>query len=144
MMTKEEKRKSRIIALQALYAYQISETTIDVLLKHIKSNQESEEIISYAKSLSMLTIDNLKDIDVYITDNAHNWEFDRISLIDKLVLRLSLAEMIYEESVPPKGSIVEGVEIAKEFGTESSGGFVNGILDSVYNKLVDNKVEDKS
>tara|TARA_Y100000590_G_C15634278_1_gene982353 strand:+ start:636 stop:1067 length:432 start_codon:yes stop_codon:yes gene_type:complete len=143
-MTKEEKRKSRIIALQALYAYQISETTIDVLLKHIKSNQESEEIISYAKSLSMLTIDNLKDIDVYITDNAHNWEFDRISLIDKLVLRLSLAEMIYEESVPPKVSIVEGVEIAKEFGTESSGGFVNGILDSVYNKLVDNKVEDKS
>ena len=143
-MTKEEKRKSRIIALQALYAYQISGTTIDVLLKHIKSNQESEEIISYAKSLSMLTIDNLKDIDVYITDNAHNWEFDRISLIDKLVLRLSLAEMIYEESVPPKVSIVEGVEIAKEFGTESSGGFVNGILDSVYNKLVDNKVEDKS
>ena len=143
-MTKEEKRKSRIIALQALYAYQISETTIDVLLKHIKSNQESEEIISYAKSLSMLTIDNLKDIDVCITDNAHNWEFDRISLIDKLVLRLSLAEMIYEESVPPKVSIVEGVEIAKEFGTESSGGFVNGILDSVYNKLVDNKVEDKS
>ena len=143
-MTKEEKRKSRIIALQALYAYQISETTIDVLIKHIKSNQESDEIISYAKSLSMLTIDNLKDIDVYITDNAHNWEFDRISLIDKLVLRLSLAEMIYEESVPPKVSIVEGVEIAKEFGTESSGGFVNGILDSVYNKLVDNKVEDKS
>ena len=143
-MTKEEKRKSRIIALQALYAYQISETTIDVLLKHIKSKQESEEIISYAKSLSMLTIDNLKDIDVYITDNAHNWEFDRISLIDKLVLRLSLAEMIYEESVPPKVSIVEGVEIAKEFGTDSSGGFVNGILDSVYNKLVDNKVEDKS
>ena len=143
-MTKEEKRKSRIIALQALYAYQISETTIDVLLKHIKSNQESDEIISYAKSLSILTIDNLKDIDVYITDNAHNWEFDRISLIDKLVLRLSLAEMIYEESVPPKVSIVEGVEIAKEFGTESSGGFVNGILDSVYNKLVDNKVEDKS
>ena len=143
-MTKEEKRKSRIIALQALYAYQMSETTIDVLLKHIKSNQESEEVISYAKSLSMLTIDNLKDIDVYIIDNAHNWEFDRISLIDKLVLRLSLAEMIYEDSVPPKVSIVEGVEIAKEFGTESSGGFVNGILDSVYNKLVDNKVEDKS
>lgn len=143
-MTKEEKRKSRVIALQALYAYQISETTIDVLLKHIKSNQESDEVISYAKSLSMLTIDNLKDIDVYITDNAHNWEFDRISLIDKLVLRLSLAEMIYEDSVPPKVSIVEGVEIAKEFGTESSGGFVNGILDSVYNKLVDNKVEDKS
>ena len=143
-MTKEEKRKSRIIALQALYAYQISETTIDVLLEHIKSNQESEEIISYAKSLSMLTINNLDDIDFYIADNAHNWEFDRISLIDKLVLRLSLAEMMYEDSVPPKVSIVEGVEIAKEFGTESSGGFVNGILDSVYNKLLDDKVKDKS
>ena len=143
-MTKEEKRKSRVIALQALYAFQISETTIDILLEHIKSNQESEEIISYAKSLTMLTIDNLKDIDVHIVDNAHNWEFDRISLIDKLVLRLSLAEMIYEDSVPPKVSIVEGVEIAKEFGTESSGGFVNGILDSVYNKLVNNKVVDKN
>ena len=143
-MTKEEKRKSRVIALQALYAFQISETTIDILLEHIKSNQESEEIISYAKSLTMLTIDNLKDIDVHIVDNAHNWEFDRISLIDKLVLRLSLAEMIYEDSVPPKVSIVEGVEIAKEFGAESSGGFVNGILDSVYNKLVNNKVVDKN
>ena len=143
-MTKEEKRKSRIIALQALYAFQISETTIDVLLEHIKSNQESEEIISYAKSLSMLTINNLDDIDFYIADNAQNWEFDRISLIDKLVLRLSLAEMMYEDSVPPKVSIVEGVEIAKEFGTESSGGFVNGILDSVYKKLLDDKVKDKS
>jgi len=71
-MTKEEKRKSRVIALQALYAFQISETTIDILLEHIKSNQESEEIISYAKSLTMLTIDNLKDIEQKINILLNN------------------------------------------------------------------------
>tara|TARA_B100000945_G_scaffold256047_1_gene213414 strand:- start:666 stop:1097 length:432 start_codon:yes stop_codon:yes gene_type:complete len=143
-MTKEEKRKSRVVALQALYAFHISSTTIDQLLDYIKSNEESEEIIAYAKSLSMLAIDNLENIDAYIVKNAHNWEFDRISLIDKLVLRLSLAEMIYEDSVPPKVSIVEGVEIAKEFGTENSGSFVNGILDSVYNKIVNSEEKDNN
>ena len=57
----------------------------------------------------------------------------RVALIDKLILRLEISEMLQEESVPPKVSIVEGVEIAKLFSTDDSSRFVNGILDSVYN-----------
>ena len=52
---------------------------------------------------------------------------------------MSLAEMLYEKQVPPKVSITEGVEIAKEFSTQDSSGFINGILDSVYNELCKTK-----
>ncbi len=141
-MSKEDKRKSRILALQVLYAQQISENSIEMLLEHLRSDIDTDGVMDYANRLSHLTIEKQEDLDLFIIENAHNWDFNRISLIDKLVLRLSIAEMIYEESVPPKVSIVEGVEIAKEFGTEKSGGFVNGILDSIYNKLFTDNIED--
>ena len=58
----------------------------------------------------------------------------RLALIDKIILRMSISEMLYIDDIPPKVSIAEGVEIAKEFSTKDSSGFVNGILDAVYNE----------
>ena len=69
------------------------------------------------------------------------WDLNRIALIDKLILRMSLSEMLYIEEVPPKVSITEGVEIAKEFSTNDSSRFVNGILDSIYNDLINGKIK---
>ena len=69
-----------------------------------------------------------------------NWDKNRITLIDKLIIRNSLSEMLYIEHVPPKVSIAEGIEIAKTMSTKDSSGFVNGILDSFYNDWKDNKV----
>ena len=58
----------------------------------------------------------------------------RLALIDKIILRMSISEMLFFDEIPPKVSIAEGVEIAKEFSTKDSSGFVNGILDAVYNE----------
>ena len=79
------------------------------------------------------------EIDKLIISRSKNWDFDRITLIDKLILRMALSEMVYVDEVPPKVSIAEGVEIAKQFSTEDSSSFINGILDSVYNEIIKGK-----
>ena len=76
------------------------------------------------------------EADKLIKDRSKNWDFDRITLIDKLILRMAVVEMIHIDEVPPKVSITEGVEIAKQFSTEDSSSFINGILDSVYNEII--------
>ena len=77
---------------------------------------------------------HILELDQLIKERSKNWNFSRITLMDKLILRMSLLEMIYISEVPPKVSIAEGVEIAKEFSTQDSSSFINGILDSIYNE----------
>ena len=99
----------------------------------------SEDILDYGMSLSKLIIKFTKEVDALIRKRSKNWDFERIALIDKLILRMSLVEMIYMDDIPPKVSISEGVEIAKQFSTDDSSSFINGILDSVYNEIVKKK-----
>ena len=71
--------------------------------------------------------------DKEIISRSQNWDSSRITLMDKLILRLVMAEIMYIDHVPPKVSIAEGIEIAKTMSTEDSSAFVNGILDSFFN-----------
>ncbi len=135
-MTRKEKRLARIIALQALYAHEVAETEAGNAIATIVEELEespSADVISYGGKLARLAIDNRESSDDLIEARLKNWEMKRVSLMDKLILRLEISEMLHVESVPPKVSIVEGVEIAKIFSTDDSSRFVNGILDSVYN-----------
>ncbi|SVD40032.1 uncharacterized protein METZ01_LOCUS392886, partial [marine metagenome] len=95
-----------------------------------------KDVMNYGKQLSNLVITHADETNKLIKDRSQNWDFDRITLIDKLILKMALVEMIYINEVPPKVSIAEGVEIAKEFSTEDSSSFINGILDSVYNEMI--------
>ena len=104
-----------------------------------EGNPPLENIIKYGKQLSNLIFQHTVEADEFIKNRSKNWDFDRITLIDKLILRMALVEMIYMDEVPPKVSIAEGVEIAKQFSTEDSSSFINGILDAVYNKMVKKK-----
>ena len=135
-MPRKEKRLARIIALQALYAHEVAETepgnTIATIVEELEESP-SADVISYGGKLARLAIDNRESSDDLIEARLKNWEMKRVSLMDKLILRLEISEMLHVESVPPKVSIVEGVEIAKIFSTDDSSRFVNGILDSVYN-----------
>ena len=135
-MTRKEKRLARVIALQTIYAYEVAETEPGNAIATIVEDLEespSADVIGYGGKLARLAIDHQEDSDELIVARLRNWEMKRVSLIDKLILRLEISEMLHEESVPPKVSIVEGVEIAKLFSTDDSSRFVNGILDSVYN-----------
>ena len=135
-MTRKEKRLARVIALQAIYAHEVAETELGNAIASIVEELEeppSADVIGYGGKLAHLAIDHQEGSDELIVARLRNWEMKRVSLIDKLILRLEISEMLHEESVPPKVSIVEGVEIAKLFSTDDSSRFVNGILDSVYN-----------
>ena len=135
-MTPKEKRLARIIALQTIYAHEVAETepgnTITTIIEQLEESP-SADVIGYGEKLARLAIEHQESSDELIVDRLRNWEMKRVALIDRLILRLEISEMLHEESVPPKVSIVEGVEIAKLFSTDDSSRFVNGILDSVYN-----------
>jgi len=70
----------------------------------------------------------------------NNWEFDRVALLDRLLLILAISEIYFIDDVPPKVSISEAIEIAKQYSTEESAGFVNGVLDNIY-KAMANGIE---
>ena len=142
----KDKRLARIIAVQAIYAYEIYPENSDNVMSVILDNDDedwsplesipSDNAIAYGKKLYKMVIKIKDELDDLIKARSKNWSINRITLLDRLILRMSLAEMIYEEDVPPKVSIAEGVEIAKYFSTDESGSFVNGILDSVYNDII--------
>ena len=142
----KDKRLARIIAVQAIYASEICPETSDDIFSIILDKDDydwaalestpSKDAINYGKKLYKMVIKIKDELDDMIKERSKNWSINRITLLDRLILRMSLAEMIYEDSVPPKVSISEGVEIAKYFSTDESGGFVNGILDSVYNDII--------
>tara|TARA_B100000029_G_scaffold12515_1_gene13203 strand:- start:2031 stop:2471 length:441 start_codon:yes stop_codon:yes gene_type:complete len=142
-LTSKEKRYARILALQGIYAYEISGSDPKTTYKHMLDDTVvlKKQVIDYGKKLCDLTIDKVESIDGFIKNKSRNWDLNRIALIDKLILRMSLSEMLYIEEVPPKVSITEGVEIAKEFSTNDSSSFVNGILDSIYNDLMKGEIK---
>jgi len=140
----KQKRYARIVALQAIYAKELQGSGLDDTCDFMMDADKppSDRVIKYGKQLSNLIFMHSKELDKLIGSRSKNWDFDRIALIDKLILRMALVEMIYVNDVPPKVSIAEGVEIAKQFSTTDSSGFINGILDSVYNETI--KGEEKS
>jgi len=140
-LTPKQKRHARIITLQIIYAHALKGSDLDDTCAFMldERNPPMDNVIKYGKQLSNLIFMHAIEVDELIKNRSKNWEFDRITLIDKLILRMALVEMIYVEEIPPKVSITEGVEIAKQFSTEDSSSFINGILDAVYNEMVKKK-----
>ena len=140
-LTPQQKRKARTVALQVIYSQEFQGSDMDTTFEHMLDPEDMPEkdVIIYSRHLCSLTIQHLDEMDKLIKKRSKNWDFERIAIIDKLILRISLAEMIYEQGVPPKVSITEGVEIAKQYSTSDSSSFINGILDAVYNDLVKEK-----
>ncbi len=118
--------------MQALYAHEISNDPPEHIIKHVLAGiEENKDAHAFAKQLILATIRHKTDIDKVIRTKVANWEFDRIALIDRLILRMSICELLYFKEIPPKVSMNEAIELAKLFSTERSGQFVNGILDAV-------------
>ena len=137
-MDREQKRMARIFALKMAYAYEMTnqdDSLVDGNINIDNSlNEQSEDVVVYSKKIVNTCVENIKDIDSLITSKSANWDINRIAFIDKIIIRLALTEMMYFDEVPPKVSIVEAVEISKEFSTKDSISFINGILDSIYNE----------
>ena len=140
-LTPQQKRKARITALQVIYAQEFQGSDMDTTFEHMLDPEDTpvDNVINYSRHLCSLTIQHLDETDKLIKERSKNWDIERITIMDRLILRMSLAEMLFEKEVPPKVSITEGVEIAKQFSTSDSSSFINGILDAVYNDLIKGK-----
>lgn len=122
--------------VQALYAAEITgdpaEHVITHILPELKKNMTAYE---FARNLVIETIRHGPEIDVLIREKVSNWDFKRIALLDRLILRMAICELLHFKDIPPKVSIDEAIELAKLFSTEKSGQFVNGVLDAVMDDL---------
>jgi len=128
----------RQVALQALYAmemqgsdnfeYDINDYLINLTDKKI---EEDDETIVFARNIIDGTVSKKDNLIKVIEKYSKNWRVDRISIIDKLILSISIYELFFRDDIPKKVVINEGIELAKEFSGEGAPGFINGILDSV-------------
>lgn len=132
---KTNRRIIREKVLQILYAYEINEEGLTFLTDGILSDIQNSSDIEFAKELVNKVAANKKLFDEEIQKRVSNWEIDRIALIDKILLMMGMAEISFFPDIPPKVSINEVIEIAKEYSTSNSGKFINGILDAYLSDL---------
>lgn len=134
-MSQIKRRDIRIKVMQVLYAQEMSQDSMKKVKKDLLSGIGEKENIEFANQLIDLVSENEKLLDAYILDKVVNWELERMALIDRIILRIGIAEMLYFPEIPPKVSINEAIDISKDFCTRNSGKFVNGILDAVLEEL---------
>jgi N utilization substance protein B len=130
----KSRRHARELALQTLYACESGDMgEWNVMLGRIGDGSAiTDENRLYARNLVQAAVGHLDAIDECLTQHAANWELKRMAALDRNVLRLAVAELFYFTEVPFKVVIDEAVELAKTYGTDESGRFVNGILDSIH------------
>ncbi|MBD3317664.1 MAG: transcription antitermination factor NusB [Chitinivibrionales bacterium] len=132
-----KRRKSRELALQAVYAWEMrtGEKPSEVLERIAETRSLGPRVREYAVKLVEFVGENSAHIDDLIKRHARNWELGRMAAIDRNLLRVAVAELLYCEDVPYRVVIDEAVEIAKEFGTDDSGKFVNGVMDAIHKNM---------
>ena len=136
------RRIAREAVLQALYASAMTGEDSDKILKDILKRKSYESnLIKYITDLFESAIDNKEWCEDQIKSRLNNWEFDRVALLDRLILIVAISEIYFVEDVPPKVSISEAIEIAKIYCNEDSSSFVNGVLDNVYKAMPDRAKE---
>jgi len=138
------RRRAREHSLQFLYQIDLlksaSSPELD-LLKQVElywSNKDKlpeKQVVDFSNIISIGTSENLQILDDIISKYSENWKFNRISKIDRNILRIAVYELLFMKDVPDKVTINEAIEIAKKFGTEESSSFINGILDKINKNI---------
>lgn len=134
------RRKARILAFQALYAWEASKASLDDLLKFTwledaKIDQLEEEIIVFTRLIIAGTLENAETIDARIKKHLSHWPFERLKKVDLAILRMGTYCLLFQKDIPPQITIDEAIEIAKEFGSEDSYKFINGVLDGIHKDM---------
>ena len=96
----------------------------------------SGEKLQFAKSLLSTVVDKKEHLESFILPKLKNWDAERLAALDIILMQMGVAEFLYFETIPPKVTINEYIELAKEYSTEQSGQFINGILDNIHKDLV--------
>ena len=144
-----KRRRARELALQFLYQYDTlmefspEDTNIEETLRLFWATKETpleDDVREFSDRLIVGACDNIKGIDEIIDRYSEHWRLSRMSRIDKNILRMAIYELVYFGDIPPPVTINEAVELAKKYGTEESGAFVNGILDRIRMSLTKGEI----
>ncbi len=128
-----KRREAREKALFYLYQSDLLKTDVDELIQ--KDLKYKKEIDQFTLKLINGVKNNLDSLNKIINTYSTNWQMDRMSILDRNMLRIALYELIYEQEIPLKVTINEAIEISKKYGDEESGKFINGILGKVIEKI---------
>jgi len=131
-----KRRSSRELALKFLYQFELNGGDLDEQIKlFLERNSSQEDVANFMKELVVSLIDKMEEIDEIIQKFSDHWILDRMTVIDRNILRMGVCELLFNFSTPPKVVINEAIDIAKKYGNEDSPEFINGILDKVYNEI---------
>ncbi|HDZ89632.1 MAG: transcription antitermination factor NusB [Deltaproteobacteria bacterium] len=132
-----ERRRARELAVQVLFHLEFSPDDPSEVFDLICENfQAGKSIRGFSKRLVLGVCHRKKTLDELISEASENWRIERMSRLDRSILRLATYEIVFLDDIPPKVSLDEAVEIGKRFGSEDSGRYINGVLDRIYNTKV--------
>ena len=130
------RRKAREIALQVLYQIDVLKVDAKEAIQLFWSNFEvSEEASEFSVELIEGTWNHREEIDKLIDGCSENWSLGRMAKVDRNILRMATYELLYCHDIPYKVALNEAIDLGKNYGSENSGSFINGILDALYVRL---------
>jgi len=129
------RRLARQLALQMLFQHEFQDQNPSWQEKFWASQSASPEVQTFTSHLFLGVITNQPEIDRVIRDFAIDWSLKRMPVVDRNILRCSIYELLWEPDIPAMVTINEAIELAKTFGGESSGRFINGVLGTVYREI---------
>ncbi len=122
--------------MQVLFQMDVNDDfSMDSLNRFLDNFQFTESEMEYIAKTIPVILENLETIDNTIVESLYSWSFNRLANVDRSILRVSVYELLYRDDIPSEVSINEAVEISKEFGSNESPKFINGILGSIYRNL---------
>ncbi|HXI14120.1 MAG TPA: transcription antitermination factor NusB [Thermoanaerobaculia bacterium] len=129
------RRKARELALQMLFQFDVSGNSTEAVVTTFEDLQKARpNIRDFAVRVFEGTVNNLAELDSMIVQQAQNWRLERMPVVDRNIIRMSVYEFLHESETPKLVIIDEAVEIAKKFGTQKSSQFINGILDGILKR----------
>jgi N utilization substance protein B len=142
----KSRHRAREVALQILYGYDMNLTTqgspppqglalATALQGHFDHFKVAEDLRPFAAELVAGTLNAVAELDRLLEKHATNWKIERMSSIDRTLLRMAIHEMKSFPDIPASVTMDEAIELSKQFGTSESSAFINGILDSVHREL---------
>jgi len=137
---KDLRHRAREAALQILYAWDIGHTDIDQAANTFFTHQwvgdgPTDDLKQWATELARETVDRLDAIDPLIADTTERWRPERMAVLDRLILRMAVCELLRRSGTSAPVIINEALELARTFSTEDAVKFINGMLDGVRKKI---------
>jgi len=131
------RRSARIIALQALYQIDICEKSVDEVLGFDWLEKDADiQTLDFARMLIEGSMQYKEIIDSAIVKQLEHWDLDRLSFVDRAILRFSTYSLYFQDDVPDTVVINEAIDLAKQFGSDDSYRFVNGVLDGIRKEKI--------